>query len=62
MFHGGRDNVIKPAWAYDLANALEREGHPSVRFTVHEDLGHDCWTRVYSGQDLYTWLLGQRRQ
>ena len=61
MFHGGRDLVIKPEWAYDLANALERTGHPSVRFTVHEDLGHDCWTRVYGGQDLYSWLLEQRR-
>jgi predicted peptidase len=57
MFHGGRDEVIKPEWAYDLANALERAGHPSVRFTVHEDLGHDCWTRVYGGQDIYHWFL-----
>ena len=62
MFHGGHDNVVKPEWAYDMANALERGGHTAVRFTVHEDLGHDCWTRVYGGQDLYTWLLAQRRQ
>ncbi len=61
MFHGGRDLVVKSEWAYDLANALERAGHPSVRFTVHEDLGHDCWTRVYGGQDLYSWLLEQHR-
>ncbi len=61
MFHGGRDQVVKSEWAYDLANALERGGHPSVRFTVHEDLGHDCWTRVYGGQDLYSWLLEHRR-
>ena len=61
MFHGGRDLVVKPEWAYDLANELERAGHPAVRFTVHEDLGHDCWTRVYGGQDLYSWLLEQRR-
>ncbi|MFN8465919.1 MAG: prolyl oligopeptidase family serine peptidase [Caldilineaceae bacterium] len=61
MFQGGRDRVVKPEWAYDLANALERAGHPSVRFTVHEDLGHDCWTRVYAGQDLYSWLLEQSK-
>jgi predicted peptidase len=61
MFQGGRDKVVKPEWAYDLANALERAGHPSVRFTVHEDLGHDCWTRVYGGQDLYSWLLEQSK-
>jgi predicted peptidase len=61
MFHGGRDRLNKPQWAYDLANALERAGHTNVQFTVHEDCGHDCWTRVYSGDDLYTWLLRQRR-
>jgi predicted peptidase len=62
MFHGGRDDVVKPEWAYDLANALERAGHTSVRFTVHEDLGHDCWTRVYGGQDLYSWFLAHKRR
>lgn len=61
MFQGGRDLVVKPEWVYDLANALDRAGHRSVRFTVHEDLGHDCWTRVYGGQDLYSWLLEQHR-
>ena len=50
MFHGGRDDVVKPEWAYDLANALERAGHTSVRFTVHEDLGHDCWTASTAGK------------
>jgi hypothetical protein len=29
--------------------------------TVHEDLGHNVWTRVYEGWDLYNWFLGKRR-
>lgn len=61
IFHGGRDPVVKVEWAYELTAALEAAGHRSVRFTVHEDLGHDCWTRVYGGQDLYTWFLQHRR-
>lgn len=61
IFQGGRDLRIKPQWIYDVANALEEAGHQSVRFTVHEDLPHDCWTRVYSGQDLYAWFLEHRR-
>jgi hypothetical protein len=43
-----------------MANALEETGHQSVRFTVYEDLGHNSYTRVYAGEDLYQWLLGQR--
>jgi predicted peptidase len=61
IFQGGRDIRIKPQWIYDVANALEAAGHQSVRLTVHEDLGHDCWTRVYAGQDLYDWFLEHKR-
>lgn len=61
IFHGGRDTLIKPHWAYDMANALESAGHNSVRLTIHEDLAHDCWTRMYGGQDLYDWFLNHER-
>ncbi len=57
IFHGGRDEVVLPKWSYEMANALEAAGHRSVRLTVHEDLPHNCWERVYSGEDLYHWLL-----
>jgi predicted peptidase len=57
IFHGGRDVRVKPEWVYDVANALEEAGHRSVRLTIHEDLPHDAWTRVYAGQDLYDWFL-----
>ena len=56
------ETVMSVAEGHGPVNALDRAGHPSVRFTVHEDLGHDCWTRVYGGQDLYSWLLEQRRR
>ena len=43
---------------------LESLGHTKVQFTIHEDLGHDAWKRVYSGDDLYEWfpLIALRRQ
>lgn len=61
MFHGGRDPFIKADWSYPLFNALEAAGHRSVRFTVFEDLGHNCWDRVYASFDLYQWFLQQQR-
>lgn len=57
VFHGGRDIRVRPQWIYDVVNALEEAGHESVRLTIHEDLSHDCWSRVYAGQDLYDWFL-----
>jgi len=62
IFQGGRDPVVKAHWVYEVASALEEAGHRSVRLTVHEDLGHDVWTRVYAGQDLYDWLLSHTRR
>jgi len=60
IFHGGRDEVVLPRYSYEMANALEEAGHESVRLTIHEDLPHNCWDRVYSGEDVYTWLLQYR--
>jgi len=58
---GGRDPVVPVEHVLASARALEAAGHPEVRMTVHEDLNHDVWTRVYEGDDLYNWLLRQRR-
>jgi predicted peptidase len=62
IFHGGRDTTVPPARSLEMAVALEAAGHPEVRFTVHEDLSHNVWTRVYEGQDIYSWFLRNRRE
>jgi len=60
LFQGGRDPLVRPEWTLATAEALDRAGG-NVRVTVHEDLGHDCWARVYGGQDVYDWLLSHKR-
>ena len=57
LFAGGRDSAVDIQFFYAGIDKLEKLGHDNVRFTVHEDKAHDAWTRVYSGQDLYQWLL-----
>ena len=59
VFAGGRDPVVPLRYFYPVLNKLEALGHPEVRFTVEEDLGHLTWVRVYEGQDLYSWMLGK---
>lgn len=59
-FAGGRDPVVRAKHFYPGLNRLEELGHQHVRFTNHEDLGHDTWKRVYRSDDLYTWLLSQK--
>lgn len=59
-FAGGRDNVIQVKYFYKGLNKLEKLGHENIRFTNHEDMGHDTWKRVYGGEDIYNWFLEQR--
>ena len=56
-FAGGRDNVVPAQYFYKGLNELEALGHKDVRFTIHEDLGHDAWVRIYGGSDIYDWML-----
>ena len=56
LFHGGRDRVILPQWSLEMADSLDAAGG-NIKVTIHEDLAHNCWNRVYSGFDFYDWLL-----
>ncbi len=58
-FAGGRDNVVPAQYFYKGLNKLEALRHKDVRFTIHEDLGHDAWVRIYGGSDVYDWMLEQ---
>ncbi len=59
-FAGGRDDAVPVKYFFAGLNELERLGHEEVRFTIHEDMGHDTWRRVYGGRDLYEWFLSHR--
>lgn len=58
-FAGGRDQAVQPQYFYAGLNKLESLGHNNVRFTIHEDMPHDAWTRVYASTDIYEWMLQQ---
>jgi predicted peptidase len=60
-FSGGRDSVVPKKYFLAGLNKLEALGHPEVRYTIEEDMGHDTWRRVYGGEDLYQWFLKHSR-
>jgi len=62
QFAGGRDQVIPVKYFYEGLNKLEKLGHKNIRFTVHEDMSHDTWKRVYEGNDIYNWLLKNKKE
>ncbi|WP_371376145.1 alpha/beta hydrolase-fold protein [Thalassotalea aquiviva] len=60
-FAGGRDRVILAKHFFAGINKLEALGHQQVQFTIHQDMGHDAWKRVYAGDDLYNWFLQHKK-
>lgn len=60
-FSGGRDPVVQKKYFLKGINKLEELGHPDVRYTIEEDMGHDTWIRVYGGEDLYSWMLSHTK-
>lgn len=61
VFAGGRDIAVPQEDFYAGLNQLEALGHKHLRFTSHQDMGHDVFTRVFAGQDIYSWLLSNSR-
>lgn len=61
VFAAGFDTAVKWENFYVGLNKLKELGHKDVKFTIHEDLGHDAWKRIYGGWDIYAWMLEQSK-
>jgi predicted esterase len=67
-FHGGADTIVSPAGDNtDMPKfiACPQPPRKDVRYTVYPGVDHDAWTRTYdlsAGNDIYAWLLMQKRQ
>lgn len=59
-FHGAKDeSPVERAQA--LIDAHKRNGG-DPKFTIYPDLGHDVWTVTYENQEVYDWMLAQKRK
>jgi predicted peptidase len=59
-FHGAKDPVIALSYSVEMVDAINRSGG-NARLTVYPEAGHDSYTETYAREDLYAWLLAQRR-
>ena len=61
VFHGGKDPVVPVIRGEEMVEALKKIGAP-VKCTVYPEAQHDSWTETYNNQELYDWMLKQKRQ
>jgi predicted peptidase len=59
-FHGAKDDVVPPKGSQDMIDAIKAAGG-NPRFTLYPEAGHDSWTETYANDEIYSWLLQQRR-
>lgn len=60
MFHGADDTVVLPSESRAMHDAL-RPLQPGVRYTEYAGVGHNAWDRAYADDELWPWMLQQRR-
>lgn len=60
-FHGALDHIVSVARSQEMVDAIRAAGgHP--RLTIYPDLKHISWRVTYANDELYPWLLAQRRR
>lgn len=59
-FHGEKDNVVNPQESKDLVDALQKAGG-TAKLTLYPEAGHDSWTETYNNNEVYDWLLKQKK-
>ena len=60
VFHGAKDETVPIDGSEEMVEALRAAGG-TPKFTVYPEAGHDSWTETYANEELYEWLLEQRR-
>jgi predicted peptidase len=60
-FHGDKDTAVKVDLSRDMIKALEKAGG-KPKYTEYPGVGHNSWDAAYGTDDLYTWLLEQKRK
>lgn len=60
-FHGDADTAVPVARSRDMIEALKKVG-AEPKFTEYPGVGHNSWDKAYGTDELYTWLLEQKKK
>jgi len=61
--HGQDDGVVPISRAREMVIALAEAGHaPELRYTEYPGVGHNSWTQTFKRDDVFEWLVAQRKR
>lgn len=61
-FHGDADTAVPVSGTREMVAALRKAGatDETLKYDEYPGVGHNCWTKAWSTEGLWTWLLAQR--
>lgn len=60
-FHGDADTSVKVDQSRNMIEALKKAG-AEPKYTEYPGVGHNSWDKAYGTNELYTWLLEQKKK
>lgn len=60
-FHGDADTAVPVQRSRDMIDALKKAGG-KPKYDEYPKVGHNSWDKAYGTDELYTWLLEQKKQ
>jgi len=60
IFHGGKDDVVDPAFSIAIAERLKLVGK-EVKFTLYPNANHNSWDSAFAEPDLLPWLFAHKK-
>jgi predicted peptidase len=61
VFHGDADTAVPVQRSRDMVEALKKAGG-APKYTEYPKVGHNSWDRAYGTDDLYKWMLEQKKK
>lgn len=59
-FHGDMDDCVEPMYSEVMVNSINRAGG-NAKLTIYKGVYHDAWVNAYEKEDLFNWLIEQKR-
>jgi predicted peptidase len=60
-FHGDADMAVKVEGSRDMIAAIKKAGG-DPKYTEYPGVGHNSWDKAYDTDELYDWLLKQKKK
>ena len=61
VFHGDKDPAVPVQRSRDMVEAIKKAGG-EPKYTEYPGVAHDSWTQAYATDELYEWLLKQKKK